>query len=129
MTSERWQNVSEAWEWYVALPPEQRPAWLERLRQSQGEVAAQLEALARGAADNSGWDEPEAALIATVDALIDRHRLTDAEPAPHVRQCPLSCRSAAWMCDTSLGNCHTCMVGSSRDVIQGGSDGTGCIPL
>ena len=43
--------------------------------------AAQLTALAKLGADEGGWNEAEAALIATVDALIDDRHLSDAQHA------------------------------------------------
>lgn len=41
--------------------------------------AAQQRALVHGLADDPVWDEREAALIASVDALLDTKRLTDAQ--------------------------------------------------
>lgn len=45
-----------------------------------GLTDAQVRATVHGAADDPAWTDPaEAVLIATVDALIDRKKLTDAE--------------------------------------------------
>ena len=41
--------------------------------------AMQLDSLAKKDADFDGWSDADAALIATVDALIDRRHLSDAE--------------------------------------------------
>ena len=42
---------------------------------------AQIRSTVLGDADDGNWSEPDATLIATVDALIERKKLTDAEHA------------------------------------------------
>ena len=42
-------------------------------------TAVEIAAIVHGHADDGNWNDSEAALIATVDALLDRKALTDAE--------------------------------------------------